>query len=619
MGGAVVAGSLAWAATPASAATVDIRTVCTASSTSGTTITLTGDCTTTDNLTVPDGYTLNGAGRTITATDPSLASPLLGAVVSNASGATTMHIENLTVRGDYLPRNPGDATTNAAFFGIRFLSASGSLSNVTVTGITRHQTYNFGQGIMVDATDGVARTVTVTGVTVSDFQKNGLTANGAATMNVTGSTLGPPDMTVPLPAPPVTGNIAQNSVQYFNSSGTFTDNTVVTYTADNSASSSTGMLLFTANNVTVDHNSITGPNGADIGINVTGGTNITISYNDITRSPVQPPLRDFWGYGIAGYSGAAATTTLICNTFAGWNQNLFGGLTQPPCIITPSLRDGTVGVDYTDVIEAVTQNPNPQLTWSVLSGDFPPGLTLNPDGTITGTPTTAGSFTFVVQVSDPVDGTSTREYTIVVDAAAPGLTLAKTATATNAGGQPIDELTEAGDVVTYAFDVHNTGNVPFGALTIADTGFSGTGTPGPITCAPTPLGGTLAVGASTHCTAGYTVTEADIAAGGSLRNTATASGLLPDGATFSSEPATTSLPITPAGPTPPPTHEPTHRPTHQPTRPPGHRPEGPEVNTGGSLADTIASPLAWPVTGAAVLLTAAALAATALLRRRRRP
>ncbi|MFD5560782.1 DUF7507 domain-containing protein [Kitasatospora griseola] len=615
MGGVAVAGSPILTATPASAATVDIRTVCTASSTSGTTITLTGDCTTTDNLTVPDGYTLNGAGHTITATDPSLADPLLGPVVGNAAGATTMNIENLTVRGDYLPRDPADSRTNAPYFGIRFLSASGSLSNVTVTGITRHQTYNFGQAINVDATSGGPRTVTVTGVHVSDFQKNGLTANGAATMNVTGSTLGPPDMAIPLPAPPITGNIAQNSVQYFNSSGTFTDNTVVTYTANNSASSSTGMLLFTANNVTVDHNSITGPNGADVGINVTGGTNITISFNDITRSPIQPPLRDFWGYGIAGYSGAAATTTLICNTFSGWNQNLFGGLTQPPCIITPSLHNGTVGVDYTDVVEAVTENPDPELTWTVLSGDFPPGLTLNPDGTITGTPTAAGSYTFVVQVSDPVDGTSTREYTIVVDAAAPGLTLAKTATATNAEGHPIDELTEAGDVVTYAFDVHNTGNVPFGALTITETGFSGTGAPGPITCAPTPLGGTLAAGASTHCTATYTVTEADIAADGSLRNTATASGLLPDGATFSSEPATTSLPITPAGPTPPPTH----RPTHQPTRPPGHRPEGPEVNTGGSLADTIASPLAWPVTGAAVLLTAGVLAATALLRRRRRP
>ncbi|WP_143200148.1 DUF7507 domain-containing protein [Kitasatospora sp. CB01950] len=592
---------------------MDIRTVCTASTTSGTTITLTVDCATTDNLTVPDGFTLDGGGHTITATDPSLANPLLGAVVSNAGA--TMTIKNLTVQGNYLPRAPGDSTTNAAFFGIRFLSASGSLSNVTVTGITRHQTYNFGQGIIVDATAGGPQTVTVTDVRVSDFQKNGLTANGAATMNVTGSTLGPPDETVPLPAPPITGNIAQNSVQYFNSSGSFTHNSVVTYTANNSVSSSTGMLLFTADNVTVDHNTFTGPNGADIGINVTGGTDIVISYNDIGRSPVLPPLRDFWGYGVAGFSGAASTTTLICNTFSGWNQNLFGGLTQPPCIITPRLKDGTVGVGYSDVVEAVTENPNPEFTWTVVAGDFPPGLTLNPDGTITGTPTTPGSYTFTVQVSDPVDGTATRQYTIVISGQAPGVSLTKTATATDADGQPIDKLTAAGDVVTYSYDVTNTGNVPLGGLAVDETGFSGSGTLGPITCSPTALGDTLPVGASTHCTATYTVTEADIAGGGSLRNTATASGVGPDGARATSDPASTSLPIVAAGPTPTPT------PTPEPTKSPGHqRPGGPKVNTGGSPADTAGAPsTAWQAAGAvALLVTAAGLTTVALRRRSRR-
>ncbi|MFD8596695.1 hypothetical protein ACFV1L_17000 [Kitasatospora sp. NPDC059646] len=605
LGAAAVAGSSLWAASPAAAATLDIRTVCTASTTSGTTITLTGDCTTTDNLTVPDGFTLDGAGHTITATDRSAADPLLGPVVGNAPGATTMTIANLTVQGDYLPRRPDDATTNAAYFGIRFLSASGSVSNVTVTGITRHQTYNVGQGILVDATAGGPQTVTVTDVRVSDFQKNGLTANGAATMNVTGSLLGPPDTTVPLPPPPATGNIAQNSVQYFNSGGTFTHNTVVTYTADNPVSSSTGMLLFTANHLTVDHNTITGPNGADIGINVTGGTDITLSHNDLARSPLAPPLRDFWGYGAAGYSGAAATTTLICNTFSGWNQNLFGGLTQPPCIITERLHDGTVGVAYTDVIEATTENPNPQLTWTVAGGALPPGLTLNPDGTVTGTPTAAGSHTFTARVSDPVDGAATREYTIVVGGAAPGLSVAKTAAATDAAGRPTAELAAAGDLVTYAVDVHNTGNVPLTALAIDDSGFSGTGTLGPLSCAPTAPGGTLAPGASTHCTATYTVTAADLAAGGALRNTVTASGVLPDGGTLTSEPAAAELPV--AAPTP------------RPTRSPGHgRPGGPSVDTGGSLAGPGTSPLEWPYAGAATLLVAVTGLGAVALRHRRR-
>lgn len=427
---AIATASLVWGAPAADAATVDVRAACTASQTVGTVITLTADCATTDNLTIPDGFTLNGAGHTITATDTP-AVPLLGPIIGNAG--STMFIENLTVVGDLHAAAPNPAASNAPFFGIRFLSASGSLTNVTVTGITRQQTYNFGQAILVDATAGGPQTVTVTGVHVSDFQKNGLTANGQATMNVTGSTIGPPDLTIPPNfTPPSTGGIAQNSVQYFNSGGTLSANTVVTYTADNSVSSSTGMLLFTANNLTVDHNTITGPNGADTGINVTGGTNVTISYNSLSRSAIAPPQHDNFGFGAAGYSGAAATTTLICNTFAGWKQNLLS-LTQAPCIVTEHLPDGTVGGPYSSVIEATTENPNPELTWTIEAGTFPPGLTLNSNGTITGTPTTEGTYTFTARVSDPVDGTATREYTIRIGAAIPTPTPTSTGAPSNAG------------------------------------------------------------------------------------------------------------------------------------------------------------------------------------------
>ena len=66
-----------------------------------TTITLNADCVTTEALTIPDGVTLNGAGHTITANDPtpSTGDTYTGAVVTNAAGATSMNIENLTVTG----------------------------------------------------------------------------------------------------------------------------------------------------------------------------------------------------------------------------------------------------------------------------------------------------------------------------------------------------------------------------------------------------------------------------------------------------------------------------------------------------------------------------------------
>ena len=73
---------------------------CAATTTAGTTITLTANCATTQALTVPDGFTLNGGGFTISASNPPApAHTYTGAVVTNAAGATTMNIENLTITG----------------------------------------------------------------------------------------------------------------------------------------------------------------------------------------------------------------------------------------------------------------------------------------------------------------------------------------------------------------------------------------------------------------------------------------------------------------------------------------------------------------------------------------
>jgi uncharacterized repeat protein (TIGR01451 family) len=78
------------------------------------------------------------------------------------------------------------------------------------------------------------------------------------------------------------------------------------------------------------------------------------------------------------------------------------------------------------------------------------------------------------------------------------LTIVKDATEQN--------YSAVGDVVHYTIVVTNTGNV---AQTITVTDPNATG----LTCSPTANGGSLAVGASTTCTASHTVTQADIDAG----------------------------------------------------------------------------------------------------------
>jgi uncharacterized repeat protein (TIGR01451 family) len=88
-----------------------------------------------------------------------------------------------------------------------------------------------------------------------------------------------------------------------------------------------------------------------------------------------------------------------------------------------------------------------------------------------------------------------------------------------------------GQVITYTFQVTNTGNVTIHGAAIDETAFSGTGTMGPITCLAT----TLAPGVSTSCTATYTLTAADVAAG-RVTNTAHATGIAPDGTAVTSPP-----------------------------------------------------------------------------------
>jgi hypothetical protein len=72
----------------------------------------------------------------------------------------------------------------------------------------------------------------------------------------------------------------------------------------------------------------------------------------------------------------------------------------PPLVITaPSFHSGEVTVAYAPVALAATGG-TPPYTWIVGAGALPGGLTLSPDGSVTGTPSGAGSFDFTAHVAD---------------------------------------------------------------------------------------------------------------------------------------------------------------------------------------------------------------------------
>ncbi|RDV44945.1 hypothetical protein DOE76_09395 [Leifsonia sp. ku-ls] len=72
-----------------------------------------------------------------------------------------------------------------------------------------------------------------------------------------------------------------------------------------------------------------------------------------------------------------------------------------PEITTTALPDGTAGTAYSATV-ASTGRPAPTL--SVTSGTLPPGLSLDPAGGISGTPTADGTFTFTLTAASTVSG-----------------------------------------------------------------------------------------------------------------------------------------------------------------------------------------------------------------------
>ncbi len=85
----------------------------------------------------------------------------------------------------------------------------------------------------------------------------------------------------------------------------------------------------------------------------------------------------------------------------------------PLSITTSSLPSGTVLTAYSQTL-AATGGVLPY-TWSVSTGSLPDGLTINSStGTVSGTPTKAGTFNFTAQVMDATSSTAVRNLSIIV-------------------------------------------------------------------------------------------------------------------------------------------------------------------------------------------------------------
>lgn len=85
-----------------------------------------------------------------------------------------------------------------------------------------------------------------------------------------------------------------------------------------------------------------------------------------------------------------------------------------------SVGNGVVGVAYSQTLSA-SDGVSPY-TYAVTAGALPTGLSLSSAGAITGTPTTAGTYSFTVTATDASSNTGSQAYSGVTISAAPAFT-----------------------------------------------------------------------------------------------------------------------------------------------------------------------------------------------------
>jgi hypothetical protein len=274
--------------------------------TKGTTMSLNGNCTTDSTLLVPNGYTLDGKGKTITGVDP-VGGHFTGAVVANAG--STANVKNLTVTVSNLA-NVCDAGA-ARLRGIMFDGASGQITHNTVVNVTQAASgCQEGNSIEARNCDGAPHTnVQIDHNTVTGFMKTGILTNCDVTVSMDHNDIG---------ASANQAYLAANSIQLgFGAGGSIDHNNLDgNQWCGPSDDVATGMLLFSNGPASVDHNKIGG--NSDVGI-YAGGDNTSVTHNDVKDSGADCNVNGY-DIGIGNYGDADPTTNDVSfNSVSGFD------------------------------------------------------------------------------------------------------------------------------------------------------------------------------------------------------------------------------------------------------------------------------------------------------------
>lgn len=121
--------------------------------------------------------------------------------------------------------------------------------------------------------------------------------------------------------------------------------------------------------------------------------------------------------GTPSTSGSYNFTVQATNS-AGSGTQVYTGTVGTAPVVVPTITTTTLsslshGSSFSQQLAASGDTP---ITWTVSSGTVPAGLTLSSSGTLSGTPSTSGSYNFTVQATNS-GGSDTQVYTGTVNAA----------------------------------------------------------------------------------------------------------------------------------------------------------------------------------------------------------
>jgi hypothetical protein len=135
-----------------------------------------------------------------------------------------------------------------------------------------------------------------------------------------------------------------------------------------------------------------------------------------------------------------------------------------------ALADGYSNTAYSSVTLAATGGTGTYTSWTVTSGSVPTGLTLSSAGVLSGTPTTAGSYSFTVKVTDSASNTASATFILTVEST---LSITTTSLTSAASGNAYSQsLAATGGSGGYLWSVSTTAT---NTLTTYNLGLSSAG------------------------------------------------------------------------------------------------------------------------------------------------